>query len=156
MTEQIKSAIEWCEEFEIAHNLKDGEKNNFRYAINSLKAWSEVLEELEELEEIKDDDTLYIHIRVRDAIDIINQKLAEIEEEEKNMVFSCFNGTRNCDYCGSCHSEFQSRTSDEKRRIYNQALEDFMSALRDETSEEWKQSDNWYTFAYLIKNKLMK
>lgn len=40
------------------------------------------------------------------------------------MEFKCFNGIRNCDYCGSCHSEFKARTSDEKRRIYNQALED--------------------------------
>lgn len=45
------------------------------------------------------------------------------------MEFSCFNGTRNCDYCGSCHSEFKARTSDEKRRIYNQALEDLLKEI---------------------------
>lgn len=45
------------------------------------------------------------------------------------MEFRCFNGVRNCDYCGSCHSEFKARTSDEKRRIYNQALEDVLSVV---------------------------
>lgn len=46
------------------------------------------------------------------------------------MEFRCFNGMRNCDYCGSCHSEFKARTSDEKRRIYNQVLEDFANKLK--------------------------
>lgn len=41
------------------------------------------------------------------------------------MEFRCFNGTANCNYCGSCHADFQARTSDEKRRIYNKALDDF-------------------------------
>lgn len=45
------------------------------------------------------------------------------------MVFRCFNGTNNCDYCGSCHSEFKARTSDEKRRIYNQAIDDFVENI---------------------------
>lgn len=37
-----------------------------------------MLQELEALKE--DDDTLYIHIRLRDAIDIINQKLADVHD----------------------------------------------------------------------------
>lgn len=39
---------------------------------------------------------------------------------------------------------------------YNQALEDFVMALKNESSKEWEQFDNWYEFADCIKNKLMK
>lgn len=46
------------------------------------------------------------------------------------MEFRCFNGMNNCDYCCSCHSEFKVRTSDEKRRIYNQALEDISEKMK--------------------------
>lgn len=48
------------------------------------------------------------------------------------MEFRCFNGMNNCDYCGSCHSEFNARSSDEKRHIYNQALEDFFNKCSEE------------------------
>lgn len=50
------------------------------------------------------------------------------------MKFECFNGMRNCDYCGSCHSEFKARTSDEKRQAYNQALEDFITEIERQTT----------------------
>lgn len=45
------------------------------------------------------------------------------------MEFRCFNGRNNCDYCSSCHSEFKARTSDEKRKIYNQALKDLLNKV---------------------------
>lgn len=97
MTEQIKSAIgvikglyrcrhelsanecvgrhcNQCEYF----SEKGKEDKSLKLAIRSLQTWEEVLQKLEEIKE--DDDTLYIHIRLRDAIDVINQKLVEIEE----------------------------------------------------------------------------
>lgn len=75
----IKSAIE---------SLDDCIKNqpceceDFKLAIRSLQAWSEVLEELEE-ERGYLGNTLYQRKAYEDAIDIINQKLAEIGEGER-------------------------------------------------------------------------
>lgn len=93
MTEKIKDSMETCriivratvEELSNQRRYNDAKEievalNDMLKAFRSLQAWEEVLQKLEELEEIKDDDTLYIHIRVRDAIDIINQHLAKIEE----------------------------------------------------------------------------
>lgn len=41
-------------------------------------------------------------------------------------------------------------------KAYNQALEDFIKALKDESSEEWKEFDNWYDFMDVVKMKLSK
>lgn len=64
------------------------------------------------------------------------------------MEFRCFNGMHNCDYCGSCHSEFKARTSDEKRRIYNQALEDVMKIYNE---MQPRLATNVYEFGKMIK-----
>lgn len=69
----------------------DAQKAIYDTAIRSLKAWEEVIEKLEEREieysnnEFKPlaDNMYYWRVRnlgIRDAINIINQKLAEIEE----------------------------------------------------------------------------
>lgn len=59
------------------------------------------------------------------------------------MEFRCFNGTNNCDYCGSCHSEFKVRTSDEKRRIYNKALDDMANKIKEYSGEHYLDCDGY-------------
>ena len=79
MTEQIKSAIEWFDDFVGFYSLSEDEKKMSYLAIRSLKAWEEVLQELEHDKEIcfaHDSDEGFVYARV---IDTINQKLAEIE-----------------------------------------------------------------------------
>lgn len=79
MTEQIKSAVKELKE--IPHHIGedcDGyELRALHLAINSLRAWEEVIEELEE--ETEDLNFNYV-MGIEKAIDIINQKLSEVEE----------------------------------------------------------------------------
>lgn len=94
MTEQIKSAISIIEnEKECVQSDCDRDCSKcelvkeeseivgaFDLAIRSLQAWEEVLEKLE-TEKIKSYDTLgFYYNGLQRAINIINQKLAEIEE----------------------------------------------------------------------------
>lgn len=83
MTEKIKNSIDWFENFVGFYSLSEDEKKMFCFAIRSLKAWEEVLNELE-----KEKDFFisisgeYAKGRVfatSEAINIINQHLAEIE-----------------------------------------------------------------------------
>lgn len=78
----IKSVIKelefLCECGEIG--LTDEEKQPVEFAIRSLEAWEEVLQELKHDKEIcfaHDSDEGFVYARV---IDIIKQKLSEIEE----------------------------------------------------------------------------
>ena len=91
MTEQIKSAIEYLEDvIEIVHRSKpDGECSEVKMAIRSLKAWEEVLQELETLIrgcdimlEDNNEDMFYGGKKrgYEKAIEVINQKLKQIEE----------------------------------------------------------------------------
>lgn len=91
MTDKIKSAIETFEDYkENGYDLRASNGELFDIAIRSLKAWEEVLQKLEEREieysnnEFKPlADNMYYwgtrNLGIRDAINIINQKLAEIE-----------------------------------------------------------------------------
>ena len=92
MTE-IKSAIEHLDNLigMIEDNQGTDYDSDFKLAIRSLQAWSEVLQELEKKNELYmsylsnkenpyDSDLFGKHIAVENCIDIINQHLAEIEE----------------------------------------------------------------------------
>ena len=92
MTEQIKSALEVLGTYDMSEDNDDTEfKDSIALAIRSLKAWEEVIEELKNMREIiwqdTDNDSRIVRANAWDkietlnkAIEIINQKLAEIEE----------------------------------------------------------------------------
>lgn len=85
MTEQIKSAIE---ELELTSNFFPNDWT-IALAIRSLHAWEEVIEELEKLKSISNgmldfdgEDMYFVGKKqaYKDAIEIINQHLSEIEK----------------------------------------------------------------------------
>ena len=80
MTEQIKSVIENLTSY-VDYGSYNEEKidDDIRVAIRSLKAWEEVIKELEEQLHASEDDSNWKNATIN-AICIINQKLAEIEE----------------------------------------------------------------------------
>ena len=85
MTEQIKRAIEELEfDMECGEFYNPSMADSVRFAIRSLNAWSEVLNELEKEKEkeIKWGMDAQAPFYFQRIIDIINQHLAEIEEEE--------------------------------------------------------------------------
>ena len=79
MTEQIKRAIETFEDYkENGYDLRASNGELFDIAIRSLQAWEEVLNELKNI--YSDESENQYGNGIHKAIDIINQKLAEIEE----------------------------------------------------------------------------
>ena len=79
MTEQIKSAIEFLQKRMYSTSKE------YKMAIRSLKAWEEVLNELENFNEneyLKDEGHRFgCNEGICYAMELINQHLAEIEEE---------------------------------------------------------------------------
>lgn len=83
MTEQIKSAIEDFQEWidraeEFNPDIESDHVKAMKLAIRSLNAWSEVLTELVKI--YSDEHENQYGSGIHKAIDIINQKLSEIEE----------------------------------------------------------------------------
>lgn len=84
MTDKIKSAIETFEDYkENGYDLRSSNVELFDIAIRSLSAWEEVITELRKTKaDIKEFNIEYYigeRIGLEKAIDIINQKLADIE-----------------------------------------------------------------------------
>lgn len=89
MTEKIKSAIDWFDDFAGFYSLSEDEKKMFYFAIRSLSAWEEVLTELEEKADFADCcGDMEEKLGIKGAIKIINKHLSEIEETEHNKQLS--------------------------------------------------------------------
>lgn len=96
MKDQIKSAIhcmrtsqdiEVCEECPIYGKVGTDHcfEDSCRIAEKSLQAWEEVLNELETEKNKSYENAGFNYMGLQRAINIINQKLSEIEEGEKNV-----------------------------------------------------------------------